>query len=211
MAFNSELENTQKRLIGLGYNLGEHGSDGYYGSVTDNVVNQLIDKIHGKQEHPIDDEYVSSENHFPLSEFTCHNGEEVPPELYKYYDILRSTVLEVIRHKAGDIPLHIMSGYRTQYYNDNVVYDGEHHESMHCICGAADIKLGSKSIYDLGLICKELYNEGIIGGLGLGKTFIHVDIRNHPDVDYANNRWLGTYNGLKNYSEWVAYHINKQF
>lgn len=62
--------------------------------------------------------------------------------------------------------------------------------------------------HKLGVICKRLYDEGIIGGLGLGDDCIHVDARNL--IEYANNKaiWFYERKGMpkskqyKIYNEW---------
>ena len=112
-------------------------------------------------------------------------------------------MLEVIRHEQGDIPLNIVSGYRTQAYNDNL-YKTTGTTSMHILAAAADIK-SKIGYHKLGVICKKLYDDGVIGGLGLGYNMLHVDIRHLIPYKTRKNMWFyKDRNGVKykNYNDW---------
>lgn len=153
---------------------------------------------------------LPTESHFEDWEFKCHNGAVVPDELKSNLETLKAVVLEPIRaeqnaqYKTGedDITLKIVSGYRTQGYNDNLPQNrSKPHPttSMHILAAGADIK-SDIGYHNLGVICKLLYDAGVIGGLGLGRKMIHVDPRHI--IPYANRKALWFYDGFDNYDEW---------
>lgn len=112
---------------------------------------------------------------FKWSEFDCKCG-AVLPEHLKTNVALLARNLEVIRAEAGNKPVIITSGYRTEAYNKKV---GGVVHSQHLFGRAADIKIKgmtSKEVYTLIL---RLIKEGKIlkGGVGLYPTFVHYDIR----------------------------------
>lgn len=160
--------------------------DSIYGPLTQGAINSF--------EEP----QAPTEGHFVVEEFTCQDGVTVPDSLMDNLNILIVEVLEKIRELTGDKPLYINSGYRTQSYNDDI-YGKKNTNSMHILAGAADIS-SSIGVKRLGVICKKLYDQGIIGGLGLGKTCVHVDVRHI--VPYANDRAIWYYNDIHGYSEW---------
>lgn len=108
---------------------------------------------------------VLSKN-FKVREFACKDGSDpvfVAPELVE--------VLQKIRTHFGKA-VTINSAYRTPTHNKSV---GGVATSQHTYGTAADIKISGvtpKQIYD--------YADSILGnkgGLGLYKTFVHVDVR----------------------------------
>ena len=97
------------------------------------------------------------------------------------YDLIRISprlvnILEEIRTRAGDYPLHITSGYRPPTYNRKV---GGVSNSTHIDGLAADIYsdyMGVEELYD---ICDRVIGDR--GGVGYYPTqgFIHVDLRGY--------------------------------
>ena len=77
---------------------------------------------------------------------------------------------------------------------------------MHLYGGAADISVnGDRSkagMHRAGVIAKQMYDEGLIGGLGLGNRCVHIDIRHLKLVTYPNHKFMWFYDGHKTYDEW---------
>lgn len=92
------------------------------------------------------------------------------------------TLLENIRNHTGK-PVHINSGYRSPEYNATLKNASP--RSQHCNGKAADIWVEGvtpKQIADIA----ECY-LGSSGGIGIYKTFTHVDVRT------SCARWKGAY------------------
>lgn len=103
---------------------------------------------------------------FKVKEFACKDGSDpvfIAPKLVE--------VLQQIRTHFGKA-VTINSAYRTPPYNKKV---GGVTTSQHTYGTAADIKIA-------GVTPKQLYDYvdkllGNTGGVGLYKTFVHVDVR----------------------------------
>lgn len=107
--------------------------------------------------------------HFDESEFACHCGRGVhcdappiSPELVAF--------LEKLRSKLGK-PVRITSGTRCAYWNKRV---GGAPGSLHVRGLAADIAVGNEAA---AKALDKLADELGAGGIGLAKTFVHVDLR----------------------------------
>jgi len=103
--------------------------------------------------------------HFSRSEFRDHStgALEGPSEALL-------ELLERIRHEAGDKPLRIVSGYRTQAHNRAV---GGARRSYHLTGRAADFEPGAVTI-------RQAVAAGA-GGIGwCGQWAVHVDDRRRP-------------------------------
>ncbi len=95
--------------------------------------------------------------------------------------------LNWIRAFRGTEPVTVNSWYRSTDYNHAV---GGTEHSMHLTCGAADI---TKAGWTPDAVAFALVNEyGDAAGLGIGlyKTFVHVDIRGRIGRP-APARWAG--------------------
>lgn len=117
---------------------------------------------------------------FSVAEFRCKDGSD---KILISDDLVK--VLQAIRdHFAA--PVRITSGYRTPAYNRRV---GGVSNSQHVLGTAADINVDSQTPVQL---CRAIVNGWIPGvpdermGVGLYKTFVHVDVRGHKA------RWTGT-------------------
>jgi uncharacterized protein YcbK (DUF882 family) len=91
------------------------------------------------------------------------------------------TRLELIRQFFNQ-PVHIISGYRTEKEN---ISAGGSKNSFHKEGKAADIVIEGVSPTDVQDFVKKSFNDG---GLGKGKTFTHLDVRNSDKLvewDYA--------------------------
>lgn len=109
--------------------------------------------------------------HFTLDEFKCHDGTQVPPELYGNVQALMDA-LENIRKAFGNKPIKIVSGYRTLEYNRKIgnKTDG----SQHIQGNAADIRISGVSPANVYKILDVMYPNQ---GLGKYSTFTHFDLR----------------------------------
>lgn len=117
---------------------------------------------------------VSNCPNFLVREFSCNDGSDVvfiSPDLVEILQQIRD------HFKA---PVSINSGYRTPAYNKKV---GGATYSQHLYGMAADIVVKGvepKKVY--------AYADSLLpctGGVGLYKTFVHVDVRK------AKSRWDG--------------------
>lgn len=116
--------------------------------------------------------------HFRVREF---HSKHDPSDLVKVDEKLL-TLLENIRNHTGN-PVHINSGYRSPEYNATLKNASP--RSQHCNGKAADIWVEGvtpKQIADIA----ECY-LGSSGGIGIYKTFTHVDVRT------SCARWKGAY------------------
>jgi len=127
------------------------------------------------------------------------------------YPILQTLMnaLEILRERSGGREIVIHSGYRTKKYHQSL---NPGTNSMHCFAGAADISFGGdtskKGMREIGILARELYDEGVFGGIGLGNSCVHVDVRGRADINgktirYDNLRAMWFYNGYKNYEAWL--------
>ena len=112
--------------------------------------------------------------HFKVKEFACKDGSDPI-----FIDENLIDLLEKVREHFGK-PVHVNSGYRTVSYNVKI---GGACYSQHCYGRACDI-------YIDGITPKEIaeYVETLIpdtGGIGIYKTFIHIDTRK------TKSRWNG--------------------
>ena len=120
---------------------------------------------------------------FNISEFKCKDGSDVPAELENNVQELANN-LQVIRNKfclelGYDMPLTILSGYRSLEHNKKV--KGAKN-SQHLLAKASDITLKDKSLLNhLYILIKELIDTEEIKAGGItfyrDKNFIHYDIR----------------------------------
>ena len=113
--------------------------------------------------------------HFSLDEMKCKDGTPVPKRHLTNVKAL-FMCLERIREE-WDKPITIISGYRTESYNEQC---GGSKNSQHLTACAADIVVPGVHPSDVSLKIKELIDEGVIlqGGVGLYPgRFVHYDIR----------------------------------
>jgi uncharacterized protein YcbK (DUF882 family) len=113
---------------------------------------------------------IKLSDHFNSNEFACHCGcgdSAVSDKLVN--------VLEIIRTAVGR-PLSVVSGKRCEKHNRAV---GGVKNSQHKLGMAADIKVSGLTPRQVHDAIEKLHHEGVahIGGLGLYKTFVHVDVR----------------------------------
>jgi uncharacterized protein YcbK (DUF882 family) len=106
---------------------------------------------------------------FKVKEFACNDGSDV---ILIHADL--PAVLQNIRNQFGK-PIIINSGYRTPEYNKKV---GGATRSQHCYGTAADIVVDGIPPASVAIAAeKALKESGHPGGIGLYKSFVHVDVR----------------------------------
>lgn len=113
--------------------------------------------------------------HFKWAEFDCKDGTKVPKE-YEANVKKLAEQLEIIRSEAGNRPIRINSGYRTEKHNKLV---GGVPNSYHLRAMAADFTIKGMTPKQVYALIVRLMQEGKImkGGAGLYKTFVHYDIQ----------------------------------
>lgn len=127
--------------------------------------------------------------HFTWAEAVCHDGTEVPLELQPNARILANLVLEPIRERFGHSLIPI-SWYRSPDWNKRV---GGAQGSFHMQALAADIRPPTLlSLPRLRSVIEEMIDNNelpALGGIGIYKSWIHVDARQRRDGHIA--RWFG--------------------
>lgn len=107
-------------------------------------------------------------------ELACKDGTEYPEKWRQDRAIKLALVFETIR-SVWNRPIQILSAYRSPSWNRKI---GGARFSQHMQGRALDLHppngVEVKEFYDT---IKEFAGELGIGGLGLYKTFVHVDIR----------------------------------
>ena len=106
---------------------------------------------------------------FKVREFACNDGSDV---ILIHPDL--PSVLQNIRNQFGK-PIIINSGYRTPEYNKKV---GGATRSQHCYGTAADIVVDGVSPASVAAAAEKALKEmDYPGGIGVYKSFVHVDVR----------------------------------
>jgi len=134
--------------------------------------------------------------HFTVEEFHCHDGTLYPPEWIDERLRPLCAALEAIREACGGRPVRILSGYRTATYNEGLRSSdgsgtGVAKNSQHIQGRAADIAVEGMAPSDVHAATLTLYGQGKleIGGLGLYRGWIHVDVRERVGGHLA--QWNG--------------------
>ena len=106
--------------------------------------------------------------HIGYHEVACRHCGKHPPQ---GMDPKVLELFEAIREAAGGSPIHINSGYRCPVHNKNV---GGAKNSQHMRGTALDLTPRHISVKALHRIADRLNAKG---GVGLYRTFVHVDTR----------------------------------
>jgi uncharacterized protein YcbK (DUF882 family) len=127
-------------------------------------------------------------HHFRELEFACHCGCETPREAVKNLQRLCIEALEGVREDFGG-PVVVVSGYRCPSHNRAV---GGARRSQHLLGTAADIRpLDTDRLEEFVAACERAVDRyPSIGGIGLYRRWVHLDIRPRPAGHVA--RWTGT-------------------
>ena len=107
--------------------------------------------------------------HFQVQEFACNDGSD---QILIDGDLV--DLLEKIRAAVVGKPVHINSAYRTPEYNASPNVGGAK-TSQHLYGRAADILVAGASPLLVGQIAEYYLDRR--GGIGVYKTFTHVDTR----------------------------------
>jgi uncharacterized protein YcbK (DUF882 family) len=121
---------------------------------------------------------------FAISEFACKTKPPTPvPEQFICNVQKVAAQLQILRDHIGQA-IHITSAYRTPAYNKSV---GGSPKSQHLTASAADIWVKGMTPVQLAAVVERLIAEKKLtfGGIGIYKTFVHVDIRK------TRTRWNG--------------------
>lgn len=116
--------------------------------------------------------------HLFYTELACHDGTPYPVEWYGDKLVHLAQLFEEIRHILGDRPIVILSAYRTPMYNAKI--EGAATGSQHIQGRALDLWHPDLTASQTYARVKQAYRSGqlpMLGGLGLYKTFIHIDTR----------------------------------
>lgn len=139
--------------------------------------------------------------HFSVYEWACPSGlDEIK------IDLDLPPYLEVLRGALGLASMEVISGYRTQKYNDSLRNSSK--TSQHLQGKAADIRAWldkeRKKYLDPKLLCCAAEVLGMTG-IGMMKTAIHVDVR--PSKSYFDENFKNTRieNLPGNHKSWFTY------
>jgi uncharacterized protein YcbK (DUF882 family) len=125
---------------------------------------------------------------FTPAEFACRDGTWYPEEWAGRWALLTG-LCDAIRRMYG-APLTVVSGYRTQEYNDSLLASGHHPaaNSQHIEGMAADLAPGHiegrDPVGELHAMVLRAYEVGQLpdlGGLGIYPDWIHCDTFKAPD------------------------------
>jgi hypothetical protein len=123
------------------------------------------------------------------SELACHDGTPYPKQWRVSRAVPLAAELEAIREACGNRPIRILSAYRTLEHNRKV---GGARLSQHVEGRALDLATPDGiSLEEFWLIVNRVARErGVIHGLGLYPSFVHIDIRPGRVVKWAGTRAL---------------------
>ncbi len=124
--------------------------------------------------------------HLTWKELACKDGTPYP-EIWKTTRAVKlAAAFEMIRETFGDKPITVLSAYRTPEWNRKI---GGARNSQHMEGRALDLRPpnGTK-VYDFYRVIKAIAPDCGIKGIGLYKTFVHIDIRPTTNTAY----WKGT-------------------
>lgn len=120
--------------------------------------------------------------HLSWAELACKDAARTPyPEEWRDdRAVVLAAEFEVVRHDCGDVPIEVLSAYRTPTHNRKV---GGKPNSQHPEGRALDLKnpkhLTLDEFYRI-IHARASMVESRIFGLGLYPTFVHMDVRPGP-------------------------------
>jgi zinc D-Ala-D-Ala carboxypeptidase len=120
--------------------------------------------------------------HFTAREFDCPCKDPKCTETFVSQELVDK--LEKLRKLTG--PLTVTSGYRCRYYQEDLERRGYEtaKNSQHLLGKAADVttkKMGGAALEGIARMCG-------FKAVGVGKTFIHVDLRSDKDRVWSYTR-----------------------
>jgi len=114
---------------------------------------------------------------FSKSEFDCNCGCVMPKEVLENIKLL-AIQLQIIRDYVEE-PMYINSGFRCKSHNRRI---GSNDTSQHILGKASDVTIKTFTPNEVSNIVENMLTNEVlpsfyIGGLGIYKTFNHIDIR----------------------------------
>lgn len=119
--------------------------------------------------------------HLSWRELACHDGTVYPEKWRHDRAVTLSLTFEEIRARLDGFPMVILSGYRTPAYNSRL--EGAASHSQHCEGRAVDVchpQWEPIEMFRRILVAQQRGELPMLGGMGLYKTFLHVDVRPKP-------------------------------
>ena len=118
--------------------------------------------------------------HLSWSELACHDNARTPYPVEWRADRAVSVAdnFEKVRQLLGGVAIVILSGYRTEAYN--MTLEGAASKSQHVQGRALDIwhpNHEPKAIYLALRLAQKDGRLPLLGGLGLYRSFVHMDVR----------------------------------
>jgi zinc D-Ala-D-Ala carboxypeptidase len=138
---------------------------------------------------------VKLTDHFSYEELTksdtaARNGwDNTPPEEAKKELYTTATILEKVRTLAGNVSLHVISGYRSPQVNGNI--KGSSNTSQHCKGQAADFYVDTMNVEELFQLIAQsaIRYDQLIQEYG---QWVHISQSNKP----RRQRYYATYNPI---------------
>jgi uncharacterized protein YcbK (DUF882 family) len=110
--------------------------------------------------------------HLSWAELACKDGTPYPEEWRQSRAVALAHLFEAIRTACGDVPLTVLSGYRTAAHNRRI---GGAQKSQHVQGRALDLRPPKGwSVAKFATLIRDVH---LTGGLGIYETFVHVDVR----------------------------------
>ena len=118
--------------------------------------------------------------HLAWHELACHDEARTPYPVEWRRDraVVLGLVFEAVRGLLGNVPLVVLSGYRTEAYNSTL--EGAAAKSQHVQGRAVDLAHPNLSAHEVFTAIQRAQHRGelpLLGGLGLYATFVHIDTR----------------------------------
>lgn len=116
--------------------------------------------------------------HLFWTELACHDGTPYPVEWRLDRAVVLAATFEDVRELLGGVPLVVLSGYRTATYNATL--EGAASKSQHVEGRALDLWHPAMEPPEMFRRIQRAQLRGnlpLLGGLGLYRSFIHLDVR----------------------------------
>jgi hypothetical protein len=131
--------------------------------------------------------------HLSWRELACKDVARTPYPVEWRLDraVILAVTFEDLRALLGDQPLAVHSAYRTVAYNRKI---GGARASQHCEGRAIDFTHPTLRPREIFIRIRQAQRAGhlpLLGGLGLYRTFVHVDVRPRIRLGYLA-MWSGT-------------------
>lgn len=128
--------------------------------------------------------------HLTWSELACHDGTPYPHHWRDDRAVTLGLTFEHVRELLGGTPILILSGYRTPAYNSRL--EGAALKSQHVEGRAIDIchpQIEPRAVFAAVMAAQRRGELPLLGGVGLYRTFVHLDVR--PKAGRRVALWAG--------------------